>query len=307
MNIDFNTYQKELQSPYIYNPIDISIGFYALCSYQPHAWNYVFQSVRKHYPEAPIVLINDGMEQYDYSNMAAQYNCIYIKKNKNICLLWNDISDAYEFLDRTKEACDCLSELDIQWIIHLHPDVICQNKISYFPPSYLCGVSAGSITGISNNNFNNSSEWEKIEKYIREFQPEIEINGWGWCGGSIMNINKFIEVYKYIRYANGYADVNDDVDVIKDSNIGDGKKKFTLEKLKEIYPESVRYEDTMMPIIFTLYGYPYRIWKDNPEYHRDKNNINGAFLHGYKEHYDFKKSQLSLDDFNKLRIMQANK
>jgi len=296
MNIDFNTYQKELQAPYIYNPIDISIGFYALCSYQPHAWDYVFQSIRKHYPEAPIVLINDGMEQYNYAEMAAQYKCIYIKKNKNICLLWNEIADAYEFLDRTKEACDLLSKLGIHWIIHLHPDVICQNKISYFPTSYLCGVSAGSTTGISNNNFNNSSEWKKIEKYIREFQPEIEINGWGWCGGSIMNINKFIEVYKYIRNVN--ENVNENVN-------GYSKNKFTLERLKEIYPESVRYEDTMMPIIFTLYGYPYRIWKDNPEYHRDRITISGAFLHGYKEHYDFKNKNMSLEDFNKLRISQS--
>jgi hypothetical protein len=278
MNIDFNTYQKELQAPYTYNPIDISIGFYALCSYQPSAWDYVFQSIRKHYPEAPIVLINDGMEQHNYSDMATQYNCIYIKKHKNICLLWNDIADAYEFLDRTKAACDLLSELGIHWIIHLHPDVICQNKISYFPTSYLCGVSAGSTNGISNNNFNNSTEWKKIEKYIREFQPEIEINGWGWCGGSIMNINKFIEVYKYIRNIN--VDVNEN--------------KFTLEILQEIYPESVKYEDTMMPIIFTLCGYSYRIWKDNPEY-----------LHGYKEHYDFKNKNMTLEDFNKLRIAQS--
>jgi len=75
--------------------------------------------------------------------------------------------------------------------------------------------------------------------------------------------------------------------------------------LQEIYPESVRYEDTMMPIIFTLYGYPYRIWKDNPEYHRDRITINGAFLHGYKEHYDFKNKNMSLEDFNKLRISQS--
>lgn len=293
MNIDFQTYEKELQTPYIHNPIDISIGFYALCSYQPQAWDYVFQCIRKYYPDAPIVLFNDGMEQYDYTEMAAKHNCIHIRKTNNICLLWNDIGDAYEFLDRTKEACDILKDLSIEWLIHLHPDVICQNKISYFPRSALCGVSAGSITGISNNNFNNSDEWKKIQKYIRQYQPDVEINGWGWCGGSIMNIDIFFKVYDNFKQN-------------ELTNDESKNNKFTLENLRDIYAESVRYEDTMMPIIFTLSGYPYRIWKDNPEYHRHK-SITGAFLHGYKEHYDFKKQNISLEDFNKMRIAQGNK
>jgi len=281
MNIDFQTYEKELQTPYIHNPIDFSIGFYALCSYQQQAREYVFQCIRKYYPDAPIVLFNDGIEQYDYTEMAAHYKCIYIRKANNICLLWNDIADAYEFLDRTKEACDILKNLSIEWIIHLHPDVICQNKICYHPRAALCGVSAGSITGISNNNFNNSNEWKKIEKYIRQYQPEVEINGWGWCGNhNVLNHN----------------------DLTHDKL----NNKFRLEDLRDIYAESVRYEDTMMPIIFTLCGYPYRIWKDNPEYHRHK-SITGAFLHGYKEHYDFKKQNISLEDFNKMRIMQGYK
>jgi hypothetical protein len=297
MNIDFQTYEKELQTTYIYNPIDISIGFYALCSYQPQAWEYVFQCIRKYYPDAPIVLFNDGIEQYDYTDIAAHYKCIYIRKVNNICLLWNDIGDAYEFLDRTKEACDILKKLSVEWIIHLHPDVICQHKICYHPRAALCGVSAGSITGISNNNFNNSNEWKKIEKYIRQYQPEVEINGWGWCGGSIMNIDIFFKVYDNFNH-----------DVLTHDNLTHDKlnNKFRLEDLRDIYAESVRYEDTMMPIIFTLCGYPYRIWKDNPEYHRHK-SITGAFLHGYKEHYDFKKHNISLEDFNKMRIAQGYK
>ena len=57
---DYNTYEKQLLEPYNNNPIDISIGFYGLCSYQHIAWDYVFQQIRKYYPDAPIVLINDG-------------------------------------------------------------------------------------------------------------------------------------------------------------------------------------------------------------------------------------------------------
>lgn len=84
----FEEYVKILQSPYEYNPIDISVGFYGFCSYQHQAWDYVFYSIRQYYPDAPIVLINDGMDQFDYSEMAAKYNCIHVrKKQRNLSAL----------------------------------------------------------------------------------------------------------------------------------------------------------------------------------------------------------------------------
>jgi hypothetical protein len=68
--------------------------------------------------------------------------------------------------------------------------------------------------------------------------------------------------------------------------------KFTLEEIRENTNKcATEHEDTMMSVLFALNGYPYRIWKDNPEYHRGSKE--GAFLHGYKEHYDFKKQGLS--------------
>ena len=68
--MDYNKYKNQLKQPYINNPIDISVGFFAMCSYQPTAWDYVFLKIRKYYPDAPIVLLNDGLEQYDYTEMA---------------------------------------------------------------------------------------------------------------------------------------------------------------------------------------------------------------------------------------------
>ena len=61
-----------------------------------------------------------------------------------------------------------------------------------------------------------------------------------------------------------------------------------------------------MSVLFALNGYVYRIWKDNPEYHRG--NKNGAFLHGYKEHYDFKKQGISVSDyFSRVRYQNISK
>lgn len=285
--MDFQTYERELQAPYVYNPIDISIGFYALCSYQPQAWEIVFQSIRQHYPDAPIVLINDGMEQYDYSSMATKYNCIYLRKVWQITLLFQDLSYVQEFMHRTHESCELVKT---EWIIQLHPDVICQNKISYMPRANLCGVAAGSNTGTSGNNWSNSPEWNTVATYIRnrKNQPDVELNGWGWCGGSIMKVDSFYKVYDSI-----YKD-----------------KIFSLESMKDNMNISVfKHEDTLMPVLFAMNGFGYRIWKDNPEYHRNNVTKQGAFLHGYKEHYnrnDFINYVKQMDEVDKLIIEREN-
>jgi hypothetical protein len=265
--IDYQTYERQLQETYVNNPIDISVGFFGLCSYQHIAWDYVFQCIRKYYPTAPIVLINDGFDQYDYSEMAAKHNCIHLKKDREICLHYPDITSSHEFLNRTKEVADLLGT---DWIIHLHPDVICQGRICYLPPSELSGVSAGSFSGLSGNNWN-TPDWQPLVSYIRKHQPDIELNGFGWCGGSIMNRSAFYKVYESLYGTDA---------------------KFTLEEIRENTNKcATEHEDTMMSVLFALNGYPYRIWKDNPEYHRGSKE--GAFLHGYKEHYDFKKQGLS--------------
>jgi len=281
MNItSFSEYEHILRSPYIHNPIDIDIGFFGLCSYQYHAWDFVFLTIRHYYPTATIVLINDGMDQFDYSEMAEKYNCIYVKKEVEICLHYPDIEASYEFLKRTFEACK-LSKTE--WMIHLHPDVVCQGRICYHPNAHLAGVACGSYTGISNNNWNGVGN---VENYIRKFYPNIELNGFGWCGGSIMNVEAFYVVY--------------------DSIFGENPK-FTLEQIRENTAIHVtEHEDTMMSVLFALNGFVYRIWKDNPEFHRGERN--GAFLHGYKEHYDFKYQGMSVSDYyTKVRTENISK
>jgi len=280
--MDFKSYEKELQQPYVYNPIDISIGFFGLCSYQKQAWDYVFFKIREHYPTVPIVLINDGMDQFDYTDVAEKYNCILLKKDREICLHWPELSAAHEYLHRCKEVCDLIK---CDWLIHLHPDVICQGKISYMPRSELCGVAAGSKTGVSGNNWN-TPEWKLVTDYIKRYEPNVELNGFGWCGGSIMNKEAFLKVYDSLYGVN---------------------KKFSLEHLRANSFKSItEHEDTLFSALFALNGMPYRIWKDNPEFHRGSKS--GAFLHGYKEHYDFKKQGLSTAEyFSRVRYQNIQK
>jgi hypothetical protein len=281
--MDFKTYEKQLNEPYVYRPIDISVGFYGLFSYRNNAWEHVLMSIRHNYPDAPIVLINDGTEQFDYTEMAKKYNCIFVKKDRTICTYFLNMEDSHEFLHRTKEACDLVKT---DWIIHLHPDVICQGKISYLPTSELCGVGAGSYTGKSANNWAESwaiKDYGKVPSYIRKHQPNVEINGWGWCGGSIMKCDAFYKVYDSVYGIN---------------------KIFDLDEIKKSTQSPVTTsEDTLIPLLFNINGFSYRIWKDNPEYHRGKRE--GAFLHGYKEHYGLSQEGLSVSDYYKKLIEET--
>ena len=89
-----------------------------------------------------------------------------------------------------------------------------------------------------------------------------------------MNVNAYYKVYNSIFGENG-------IDWIKilDENI-----KIARE-----------HEDTLFSILFNLNGFTYRVWKDNPQYYNCP--VNGAFLHGYKEHYDFKKQNLTVTEY----------
>ena len=101
-----------------------------------------------------------------------------------------------------------------------------------------------------------------------------------------MNCNAFYKVYDSI-YGNN--------------------AKYSLEDIrKNTTPTATEHEDTLMSILFALNGYPYRIWKDNPEHHRGSKE--GAFLHGYKEHYDFKKQGLTDGEyFARVRYQNISK
>ena len=124
-NTPIRTIENYLKNP---NPlkkyINLKIGFFALCSYQPQAWNFVFKSIRNFYPNSPIILYNDGCKQFDYTEMAKEYNCIYIEKNAEICCHYHNIDEVNDFLNRLNYACLECAKLNIDWIVNLHPDVI---------------------------------------------------------------------------------------------------------------------------------------------------------------------------------------
>jgi hypothetical protein len=257
----FQNYEINMRLPY--NPnrsiVDMDVGFFAMCSYQKTAWEATFASIRAHYPGAPIILINDGFDQYDYTDMAKRYNCIYVAKDKEICLYWPDVWGAYEFLERFKEACDLAKT---EWMINLHPDVICNGKIKYRPDAAIAGVNWGESSAISCN------PWDpKLVEYIRKYNNSVENIGFGWCGGGILHVPTFYKIYD---------------------------AKFSIEDIAEVNKQTSMGEDMLMPCLFMLGGYNYRLWQECCQWPR---SWSGVFLHNIKEYYDFKQTGISQTDF----------
>ena len=56
-----------------------TIGFYDHANTHPNATEFMIRSIRKFYPDAPIVISTDNVSGYE--SMTKQYNCIYQPHN----------------------------------------------------------------------------------------------------------------------------------------------------------------------------------------------------------------------------------
>jgi len=242
--------------------IDISVGFYGGCSYHPTGWDATFASIRKNFPTEPIVLFEDGQpEGHDYSEMAKKFNATYIKENVSIYLTWLTPEQAWTYLQWILKAADITKT---EWLIQLHPDVICNDRISVYPPGPLCGVGAGSRNGVSNNQF----FVQKANDVLKVLHPELPHNGYGWCGGGCIHVptfRKIMETFTFLHLKLIHATLYNDNDKIH--NI-------------------ILHDDIFLPFLFNIYGYPYRVWLEIEEVNRWQGfGSSAAFQHGNKNYY----------------------
>ena len=240
--------------------IDLDVGFYGGCSYHPTAWDETFRTLRNNFPDKPLVLIEDGRPcGVDYSDMAAKYNAKYIKCEKSIYLYWPTIEQTWTYLQWILQVSDiCKTE----WLVQLHPDNIVNDRYHINPPGPICGLSCGSRSGVSNN-----ALFPKAAQYVLTKYPNIEMNGYGWAGGSCLHVPTFRKIME----------------------------TFTFERLTDIKlnidPKITENEDYFLPFLFNLYGYPYRIWLEIEEPNRNTFGSSAAFQHGNKTFYNISKSE----------------
>jgi hypothetical protein len=207
--------------------------------------------------------------------MASEYNATYLVQEHGVYTYWPKPQQCWTFLNMLLKACEVCNT---DWLIYLHPDNICNDRIHIIPPGPVCGVGAGSRNGISNNSIKN------LETYIKSIYPNLEYNGYGWCGGGCINT----EIFKQIM------------------------KTFTYEKLISLYylfnfeegkPFPSNYDDLFIPFLFNIHGFPYRIWLEIEEPHRGEYGYgsSAAFQHGEKKFYD-NKNITNSDLWNKMYL-----
>lgn len=269
-----NEYIHQLQQPYQLSrsPLttNFNVGFFCMCSYQSHAWEKSLESLRSFYPDAPIVLVNDGFDQFDYKQMADKFHCIYLPKKEQLLLHFFNDAQVREFFNRVYECCQLTKT---KWMVHWHADMICRGQIKYMPPGPLCGCGFNSkkIDGKANNSWDSFSQ---VTQFIRESQSYVELNGWGSAGGSVFHTNTYLRVFHLLASM--------DISAIRNKT----------------WADIFKHDDTAIAIAFALCGYPYRIWRDNPDISEDQSD-NGAFLHGYKQNYDYVLQGRTLSDHHK--------
>ena len=258
--IQVNTDKKLIQKNYC----DINLAFYCLPSFQYNAWSICLDSVRQHYPDNKIVLMEDGHDHsYNYKELANKYNCIYVDKEVDIYLYFPTYSSTYEFLLRTLEAVNiCQTE----WLMLLHPDNLCYDKICRPPLGACNGLSCGSTNEKSNNMFR-----QCVIDYLHQRHPQLNINGFGWAGGSVIHCQTFKKIMEFVT-----------IDILKD--------------IKERFPEITQHEDIFMPFLFNYFGYEYRVWIELEEANRGFNYQQGAFTHGIKHGHVNEKASVKLVD-----------
>lgn len=107
----------------------MTLGAYYQCFKNRVATEYVLKSFREHYPEAPVIIVSDGGD--DFSDLAQMYNCQYFwRENIQSCrgkalaynydnwiLWWNDFKKY-------------VSMLDTDYMIFLEDDVAVRRPIS---------------------------------------------------------------------------------------------------------------------------------------------------------------------------------
>lgn len=178
------------------------LAAYLQCFRNRKATEFVVQSFREHYPDAPFTLISD--DGLDFSDLAKKYDLNYIHKflnlgrqgsqrSRQVSQYRYDMSLGFNreevlvWLERFREACDWAKE-SASHIIMLEDDVYVKGKININPDWQ---VAAG-------DNQNNQVSPDLFEYLEAFYKIKPNVTSYGSCGGTIFNINTFLDNYSEI-------------------------------------------------------------------------------------------------------------
>ena len=236
---------------------DLKFAVYFQCFNQRKATFETLKSFRNFYPEVKVHLLSDKGE--DFSDIAKCFNCDYTYSEQNIAY-W-PCKDMIGWFKRLYET--CLMYPNADWILLLEDDIRVRDHISKEPNAHIAGQAGG-------NNYNTALFFKKAKKKIWQMYPNLEINGYSGCGGTIFNRKAFIECFENID-------------------------KYNIDELRKIDERFVWATDISLTYLFHLNGFINRRWFDYSADSQCDYGPAAAFEHQFKEFYNKK---LSKDEIN---------
>jgi len=163
----------------------INFGVHYLCHKQNRATFECLLAFRSYYPEVPIILVSDNGN--NFRKMAEYFGCHYIHEaeqtGNGITNVLRNNDSINLWLYRIKRTCNILQNVD--YILYMEDDVVTRSKITKNPNADIAGPS------------NPDDFWwsPQIIQYLKDRNPNIEINGLNGCGGTIFGRKAFLECF----------------------------------------------------------------------------------------------------------------
>ena len=226
-------------------PRDLKIGAHFLCYKQKRATFEALRSFRQHYPDAPVDLVCDNGD--DFTDIAKHFGCTYThcteSAGNGVTTAFDSHRQAMLWFRRLEETCKRFDQVD--WVVILEDDVRTQGPIQYMPPAPMAGPCTMPFT-------------EAAKFAIKLRHPNLTINGYSGCGGTIFHRETFLKCMQNF-YNIGQVALLDD--------------------------RLAHHSDAMMTYLFLWNGHENVPWLDHSERSRGVGCEDAAFDHQFKKYY----------------------
>ena len=266
--VDFYKYRSDIHEKYISNKtnppkeyIDLKFAVYFQVYDHQKATFEALKSLRNFYPEVKVCLLSDAGE--DFSKIAKHFNCDYIYDKNNLAY-W-PCKDMVAWFKRLYDACSKYKDVD--WILIMEDDVRVRDRISKEPNAHIAGQGGGKVC-------NERVYGKEAKQYLKTLHPNLEINGFSGCGGTIFHRESFMRCYENIS-------------------------AYDIQKLKKLDPRLEWATDIILTFFFNQNGFVNRRWLDFSMEDQGYYGPAAAVDHYYKRFYSEKLTEKDIIEIGK--------